>query len=288
MREIWDVARAAAKRFGRAQANDRAAGVAYYGFLAIPALLLIIVGTYGTVASPADVTRLTDRMGTVAPAEVSSFLNTSLTRIVEAQATGPLLIIMGLLLALWTASGAMSALIRALNAMYDVEESRGFLRQRLVAVGLLGLLLGSMALVMVMLIAGPVITGWIGDTVGAQSLVSALWWTLQWPLLIVALLAAFAGILRLGPNRERPPSRLLAPGGIAAVALWLIASSGFALYVALSGSLQRTWGPIASVVVVLMWLWVSGLSLLAGAAVDAEVSGDAEAGSASDPAHRPA
>lgn len=266
------MAKRAVRRLLRTQAPDRGAALAYYAFMAIPAVMLIVVGTYGSVASVDDVTRLMDRLGTVAPQEVTTFLGGSLERIVQGAATGPLLIVVGLLVALWTASGAMAALMRSLNAVYDVDETRGALEKRLVALALLGLVLGSVVLVLVVLVAGPLVTGWIGDAVGQPGLVGWLWWTLQWPLLIIALLAAFAAMLRLGPDMERPPWRLIAPGGIAAVVLWLLASSGFALYVGLSGTYQRTWGPIASVVVVLVWLWVSGLSLLAGAAVDAEWS----------------
>lgn len=270
LRRTWQVTKRTVRRLLRTQAPDRAAALAYYAFMAIPAVMLIVVGTYGSVASVDDVATLMDRMGSVAPQEVTSFLGGSLRRIVEASATGPILIVVGFLVALWTASGAMAALIRALNAVYGLRETRGALRQRLVALALLGLVLGSAVLVLVVLVAGPLITGWIADATGASTVVNALWWTLQWPLLIIALLAAFAAILRLGPDHERPVSRLLAPGGIAAVALWLIISSGFALYVGLSGTYQRTWGPIASVVVMLVWLWLSGLALLIGAAVDSE------------------
>jgi membrane protein len=284
-RGTWHRARdatiAVARRLARAQAPDRAATVGYFGFLAIPAVLLILVGTYGTVASVDDVTRLMDRVGTVAPQEVTAFLSTALERIVSSTSTGPLLIAVGFLLALWTASGAMGALMRALNAIYEVRETRGMLEKRLVALALLGLLLGAIVLVLVLLVGGPLISRWIGGAVGMGSLVGWLWWTLQWPLLITVLLAVFAAVLRLGPNLTRP-ARLIAPGGIAAVVLWLLASSGFSLYVGLSGSYQRTWGPVASVVVVMVWLWLSGLSLLAGAAVDAEREAHAEPGDAGD------
>lgn len=271
-RHAWHVTKRAVRRMLRTQAPDRAAALSYYAFMAIPAVMLIVVGTYGSVASVDDVMTLMDRMSTVAPQEVTTFLGGSLRRIVQGTATGPLLIVVGFLVALWTASGAMGALMRALNAVYGVRETRSALKQRLIALALLGLVLGSALLVLAVLVAGPLVTEWIGDATGAQGVVSWLWWTLQWPLLIIALLAAFAAMLRLGPDTERPPSRLIAPGGVTAVVLWLVASSAFALYVGLSGTYQRTWGPIASVVVVLVWLWVSGLALLAGAAVDAEWS----------------
>jgi membrane protein len=252
-------------------ATDRAAAVAYYGFLAIPAILLLTLGVFGLVATPQDVASLMDRLGQVMPQEAVTLLQDSLTRIVERQGSGLTLLGVGLVLGLWTASGAMNALMRALNGVYGREETRGFVRQRLVALGLLAWTGLAALLVLGMLVLGAPLAGWIGDATGAEGLVATLWWTLQWPILIIGLLVAFAGVLYLGPDVAHPRWRLLSIGALVTVVIWIAASGLFSLYVGMFGSYDATWGSLAAVVILLVWLWLSALALLIGAEVNAEV-----------------
>jgi membrane protein len=97
-----------------------------------------------------------------------------------------------------------------------------------------------------------------------------IWWTLQWPILVAGLLFAFAGVLYLGPNVAHPRWRFLTPGSATAVAIWIVASGLFAVYVSLFGSYNKAWGSLAAVIVMLTWLWLSALALLFGAEINAE------------------
>jgi membrane protein len=261
------------KRAGREaiddQLPDAAAAMAYYSFLAIPAALLISVGVFSIFAGPNAVATIIDKLGSVIPAEAVTLLETSLQRTTE-EGGGLTMILVGGVVALWTTSGAANALMRALNRVYDIEESRGFVHQRLVAVTMVLVSVVAFLLVFGVLILGPKLSGWIGDLVGAESTVRWLWLLGQWPILIAGLLVVFGAVLFLGPNVENRRWRFLSVGAALAVLLWLVASGGFAVYLAFFGSYNKTWGSLAAVIIMLTWLWLSALALLFAAEVDSE------------------
>lgn len=260
----------AAKETRNDNVTDVAASLAYYAFLAIPAALLVGLGTFSVLAGPETIERLLDELGTVVPAEAIDLLRDSLTRATENQSGGLVLILLGFLLALWTATGAMNALIRGLNRVYDREETRGFFKQRLTALGMLVCLLLAFGLTFGLLVLGPVISDWLGGILNLEGVFGWIWWTLQWPILLVGLLLAFAGILYLGPNIDHPRWRFLTLGSAVAVAIWIVASGLFAVYVSLFGSYNKAWGSLAAVIIMLTWLWLSALALLFGGEVNAE------------------
>ena len=248
---------------------DSAAAIAYYGFLAIPALLLVSVGIFSLVASPSAIATIIDKLGTVIPAEAATLLENSLNRTAE-EGGGLTMILVGGAVAVWTASGAANAVMRALNRVYDTEESRGFVQQRLI--GLVMVLVGIVAFLLVfgLLVLGPKLSEWVGDLVGAEGAVRLAWFLGQWPILIVGLAVAFGAVLFFGPDVKHPKWSFLSVGAGLAVALWLVVSGGFAVYLAFFGSYNKTWGSLAAVIIMLTWLWLSALALLFAAEVDAE------------------
>jgi membrane protein len=250
--------------------TDTAAALAYYAFLAIPAALLVGLGAFSVLAGPETIERLLDKIGTVVPAESIDLLRESLTRATENRSGGLVMVVLGFLLALWTATGAMNALMRGLNSVYGREETRGFVRQRITALGMLVCMLLAFGLSFGLLVLGPVISDWLGGLLDLEGVFGWIWWTLQWPILVVGLLFAFAGILHLGPNVAHPRWRFLTPGSVVAVAIWIVASGLFAVYVSLFGSYNKAWGSLAAVIIMLTWLWLSALALLFGAEINAE------------------
>jgi len=250
--------------------TDHAAALAYYAFLAVPATLLVAVGFFSLFAGPDAVTTIMDKLRGVVPAEAVTLLEEQLRRIQENNGGGVALVVLGFVLALWTATGAMNALIRALNRTYDRKETRNFVKQRVTALGMLVCMLVAFALSFGVLVLGPALSGWIGDAIGAESAFKWIWWTAQWPVLLLGLTFAFAGILYLGPNVDHPRWHFITPGSVLAVAIWLAASGLFAVYVSLFGSYNKTWGTLAAVIVMLTWLWLSALALLFGAEINAE------------------
>ncbi|HXV58657.1 MAG TPA: YihY/virulence factor BrkB family protein [Gaiellaceae bacterium] len=250
--------------------TDIAAALAYYTFLSIPAALLVAVGVFSRTAGPGTVESMMERLEGVVPAEAIALLQENLTRVTENRSGGLVMIVVGGALALWTVTGAINALMRGLNRVYDREETRNFLRQRLTALGILVCLLLAFGLSFGLLVLGPVLSDWVGGLLGLETAMSWIWWIAQWPVLVLGLLLAFAGILYLGPNVDHPKFRFLTPGAVVGVAIWLLASGLFAIYVSMFASYNKAWGSLAAVIIMLTWLWLSGLALLLGAEINAE------------------
>jgi membrane protein len=262
------------KRAGRSaladQITDSAAALAYYTFLSIPATLLVALGVFGLVASPSDVSSLVGHLRGSVPAEAITLLRDSLTRITKSGGGSVTAVVIGFVLALWTLSGSMNALMRAVNSAYGRRETRGFVRQRLTALVMIVCLVLAAALVVTFLVLGPVLSGSVGNALGFQSAVGWIWWTVQWPILLLGLLTAFAAVYVLAPDVDHVRFNILAPGTVLAVVIWLIASAGFSVYVATFASYNKTWGSLAAVIVVMTWLWLSSVALLLGAEINSE------------------
>ena len=259
-----------AKQANEDAITDVAAALAYYAFLAIPAALLIAVGVFSRTAGPDTIESMMDRLSGVVPAEAIQLIEESLTRVTENKSGGLVLIVLGFLLALWTTTGAMNALMRGLNRVYGRKETRSFVKQRLAALTILVCLLLAFALSVGLLVMGPVISKELGEALGLEGVFGWIWWTAEWPILLLGLLFVFAAVLYLGPNVAHPRWRFLTPGSVVAVAVWLIASGLFAVYVSLFGSYNKAWGSLAAVIILLTWLWLSALALLLGAEINAE------------------
>ena len=250
--------------------TDLAAALAYYSFMAIPSVLLVAVGLFTLVASPADITTLIDHIGRVVPASATSLLEDSLRRLSERPSSSIVATVIGFVFALWSTTGAMTAFMRALNRAYDRVETRSFVRQRIVALEMVVAMSVAFLLVFGLLVLGPALSHWIGGALGMGSVFSWLWWILQWPVLLAGLLAVFATMLYLGPDVEQPRWQFLTPGAVLTTVVWLLASGLFALYTAWFSSYNKAWGSLAAVVVLLTWLWLTALALILGAEVNAE------------------
>ncbi len=273
----------ALRRTSKSGLTNVAAALAYYGFLAIPSALLVTLGVFGIVAEPRDVEQLLTHLDGIVPASAIALLTDSLVRTTQAGSGGVVMIVVGSLLAVWTLTGAMTTLMWALNIAFEREEDRGFVQQRLTAIKMLLLVGLAVSLAFGLLVLGPQLSEWVGDAIGEPGLVSWVWWIAEWPILLVGLFGAFAGILYLGPAGVAAHGHLVSIGGIVAVAIWLAASGGFALYASQFSSYNKAWGSLAGVIIMLTWLWISSLALLVGAEIEAEASRVARAEAASTP-----
>ena len=251
--------------------TDLAAALAYYSFLALPAILLVAVSAFSLIAGREAINDLIAKFATVMPAESTQLIGDSLRRLDGNAGTTIPMLVLGLLFALWTATGAMTAFMRALNRAYEVKETRKFVKQRVTAMKMLVVMFVAFVLVFGLLVLGPHVSSWVGSAVGAEGVVDAIWWAAQWPVLLVGLFAAFAIVLYLGPNVDHPKFQFLTPGAVVAAAVWIIVSGLFALYTSMFGSYDKTWGSLSAVIVMLTWLWLSSLALLLGAEINAEV-----------------
>jgi membrane protein len=262
------------KRAVRASIDDHitniAAALAYYAFLAIPSSLLVALGLFSVLADPSAIETVVEKLGSVMPSQATELLQDSLTRMSENSSTGWAAFGVGLAVALWSLTGAMQNLMWALNLAYDREESRGFFRRRTVALGMLTFAFLGFVLMVGVLVLGPHISGWLGSALGAETAIRWAWLVGQWPLLILGLLFVFAGLLYVGPNVEQRRWSLLTFGSVLAIVLWLVASTAFAIYASRFGSYNKAWGSLSAVVVLLTWLWLTSVTLLFGAEINAE------------------
>lgn len=259
----------ALKAFNEHHMTNVAAALAYYAFLAIPAALLVAVGLFGLLAGPHAVSTLVGKLNGVMPAQATSLIKGSLTNMTQHRGTGLTVLVVGLVLALWTLTGAMQALMWALNVAYGRDESRGFVRRRVTALAMLIFALLGFALAFGVLVLGPHLSTWIGDSLGVRSVVKPVWYVAEWPLLVGGLLITFAGLMYLGPDVEHRSWRFMTFGAVLAIVIWLVASGAFAFYAAHFGSYNKSWGSLAAVVITLTWFWLSNCALLLGAELNA-------------------
>jgi len=265
---------AVVKRAGKRTIDDNmpmiAQALAYSTFMAIPAVLLVALGVFSLFAGPETITTLMRHFGSVMPQQATQLLGDSLTRLGSHRSAGLTLTLLGLLLALWSTTGAMTAYMAGLNIAYDREETRNFVRKRLVALVMVACIGAAFLLVAVLLIFGPPIEHYLGQALGIEGVFGYVWWAAQWPILLVGLLAAFATLLYLGPDVEHRRWTFLSVGTAVAVIVWLAVSGLFALYTSHFGSYNKTWGSLAAVIIMLTWLWLTGLALLFGGELNAE------------------
>jgi membrane protein len=249
-----------------------AAAIAYNAFLAVPASLMVALGVFTLVERPEDVGTLINNFDNVLPAEAQTLLNDTLRRLAESQDGGPLVLV-GLVIALWSVSGALTTMMWALTmAATGRRDQRSFVRKRLVALALLGcVLLGALAL-LVLQVFGPTIARASGHDLGW------LFDLLRWPVLVGVLFLVTTVVMTLAPDDEvdRTWSTLL-PGSAFTVVVGLVASEGFAIYVSRFGSYNKAWGSLSGVIVLLVWLWLSGLAILLGGEINAEAARRREA-----------
>jgi membrane protein len=262
----------AGKRFLADNGPMLASALAYSSFFAIPSVLLVAVGLFTLVAGPATIASLMTHFATVIPGQATALLGSSLRNLDAHPASSVVMTVLGFLLALWSTTGAMNAYMTAINIAYERKDRRKFVRKRVVAVEMVAAMGFAFVLVAVLLMFGPQVEKLIAAHIGpAGSVVDVLWWIVQWPILLVGLLAAFATVLYLGPDVEQRRWQFLTPGSLVAAVLWIAFSGLFAVYTAMFGSYNKTWGALSAVIVMLTWLWLTGMALLLGAEINAEV-----------------
>ena len=266
------IALSAGKSFLADNAMMLASALAYSTFFAIPSVLLVAVGVFTLAVGPGTITSFTHHLSHVMPAQAASLLDGSLKQLGAHPAQGIVLTLLGFVLAIWSLTGAMTTYMTAVNLAYGLKDERKFLRKRLVALQMVAIVGVAFVLVAVLLMFGPSVEHLVASHSGrASGVVGWVWWIAQWPILIGGLSASFAALLFLGPDRTPRRWRLVTPGAIVATVVWLAAAGLFAFYSGTFGSYNKTWGSLSAVIVMLTWLWLTGLALLYGAEVDAEV-----------------
>jgi membrane protein len=263
----WQVVRRAFKEASADNVSMLAGGVAFFAFLAIFPALIAALTLYGLVADPAQVAQQIESLAAALPQDARPILLDQLNALTVtsngALTTG---LIISLLAALWSASSGTGNLMQAVNIAYDEDETRGFIKLRAIA---LALTLGALVFVLVTLTLIAVVPPLLESLqLGVVGTVVAQ--VVRWGLLLVLVVVALAVVYRIAPDRDAPRFSWVSTGAVVAAALWILGSIGFSLYVNNFGSYNKTYGALAGVVVLMLWLFLTSYIVLLGAEINAE------------------
>jgi membrane protein len=258
--------------FSEDNGTDWAAALTYYAVLSIFPALIALVGLVGVVMDPQALTdALREVVGQLGPASAVETFGGPIDNVTRSRATGAVMLAVGIVGSLWTASGYVGGFTRASNAMYEVPEGRAVwkLRPLQMLVTLAMILLLAITLV-ALIVTGPVASG-VGEAIGIGDTAVAIYQIAKWPLLGLLVLTMLAVLYYAAPNAKLPRFRWITPGSVLALAIWIVASAAFAFYVANFGSYNKTYGALGGVVTFLVWMWITNVAVLLGQELNAEV-----------------
>ena len=264
------ILRTSVREFSNDECTDLAAGLAFHAVLSVfPAMLALVslLGLFGQAEKTTNA--IIDVIESVAPGEVTDLARGVIEDLVNSPTAGAALSV-GILVAVWSASGYVRAFSRAMNRIYAVPEGRPFWKLLpslvlmtvaiIVLVGIMGLILA---------LSGPVLKA-VGDLVGLGDELIFIWNIVKWPILVVLMIITLALLYYFTPNVKQPKFRWISLGATLSLVLMAVASAGFAFYVANFSSYNKTYGTIGAVIVMLLWVWIMNLALLFGAEFDSE------------------
>jgi membrane protein len=257
--------------FSEDNLTDSAAALTYYAVLSIFPALIAMISIVGLVGNPQTVTKtLTDIISQVGPASAVDTFKGPIEGLAKSSGTAGVMVIVGILAALWTASGYVGAFMRASNVIYEVEEGRSFIKLRPLQMLVTLVLVVMLALVLVALVLTGPIAGAVGSAIGLSGTAVTVWNIAKWPVLFAVVVVMITLLYYASPNAKLGGIKSILPGSALAIVVWLVASVGFAFYVANFGSYNKTYGALGGVIVFLVWLWITNVAILLGAEVNAE------------------
>ncbi len=245
-----------------------AAGVAFYSVLALFPAMVALVSIYGLVADPAEVSRQLQDLSSAMPAEAADIIVGRMEDLAAAEDSSlGLSAVIGIAVALWSASSGMSWLMKALTLIYDEEETRTFVPLRGLALLLTFGATVGLVITLMLITGASSMAKWAGLGEIGQQVVSIA----RWPALGVVMIVGLALLYRYGPNRSTPQLRWASWGSAIGMLVWLVASAGFAVYVSVVGSNNESYGSLAGIIVLMLWLWLTCVAILLGAQINAEL-----------------
>lgn len=257
------------KEFKADNLTDLAAALTYYAVLSLFPALMALVSILGLLGN-ASIDPLIDNVSRFAPDSVRDLLTSMLDQLKSSQGQAGVALAIGIVLALWSASGYVAAFMRAANVVYDVGEGRPAWKTLPLRFGITVVVVVLVALLAV----GVVFTGTLarrtGEVIGLGDTAVTVWNFAKWPVMLLLASLVIALLYWAAPNVRRR-FRWASPGSVLAVVIWLVASVGFAVYVANFASYGKTYGSLAGVIVFLVWLWISNIAILLGLEFNAEM-----------------
>ncbi|MFD8556519.1 YihY/virulence factor BrkB family protein [Streptosporangium canum] len=270
-RSWWGVLKRTVKEFQEDNLTDWAAALTYYAVLSIfPALLAVIsvLGLFGQSATQS----LVDNLGALAPGPARQTIDTVLQALQSSQRAAGIAAIIGIAVALWSASSYVGAFMRAANVMYEMPEGRPVWKTLPLRLGITAVLVILMAIGSVAVVFTGGLAEQAGKVLGIGETGLAIWGVAKWPVLVIIVALVLALLYWAAPNVQHPGFRWITPGSMIAVVLWIAASAAFGFYVANFGSYSKTYAALAGVIVFLIWLWITNVAVLLGVEFDAELA----------------
>ena len=259
------------REFKEDNVTDWAAALTYYGVLSLFPALIALVSIVGLVFEPREITRvITETITAIGPSDAVKTFQGPIEGITSGGGKTGVMLIVGVLLALWSASGYVGAFMRASNVMYEVDEGREFYKlrplQMLVTLAMIMLLaIGALAVI----VSGPLAES-LGSAIGLGDTAITVFSIVKWPVLALMVMFMISVLYYAAPNAKIPSFKFITVGGVTAVVIWVVASAGFAFYVSNFASYDKTYGSLAGVVLFLVWLWISNVAILLGNQLNAE------------------
>ncbi|OPC77879.1 ribonuclease BN [Embleya scabrispora] len=270
-RAWWAVLRGTVKEFRDDELSDRAAALTYYSVMALFPGLLVLVSLLG-VAGESATEQVLDNLHTWAPSSVRDVISDAVRQLRNDGSLGSVLAVVGLAVAVWSASGYVAAFIRASNAVYDMPEGRPVWKILPLRLGLtVVLMLLACASALIVVFTGA-LARHVGTALGVADGALTVWSIVKWPILVVVVTMMIAILYWAAPNAAGRGFAWVTPGSLVALVIWMLASAGFAFYVANFASYNKTYGTLAGVIIFLVWLWITNLAVLLGLEFDAELA----------------
>lgn len=265
------VFRRTTREFKADNLTDLAAALTYYGILAIFPAVIALISIVGLVGHSATHTLITN-LDKLAPGTARKIFTSAIQGLDKSRGAAGVLFIVGILGALWSASGYVAAFMRASNQIYGIQEGRPFWMTIPVRLAVTVAMVFLLVISAVAVVITGGLAGRVGQLIGVGGSAVQIWDIAKWPVLLLVVSFMFSILYYASPNVKHPGFRWLSPGGVLAVAVWVIASGLFALYVANFASYNKTYGTLAGVIIFLVWLWISNVAILLGAEFNAELA----------------
>ncbi len=270
-RSLGAVAKRTFKRFQADNASDWAAALTYYSVLSVFPGLLVLVSLLGLFGQqPQTTDSLLRIIGDLGPQSAVDTFRGPIRNLTSAGGAGAVLGI-GIVTALWSASGYLGAFTRAANVIYGTEEERPFWKLRPQQIGMTLLLVVLLALLLVSLVVSGPVARSIGNEIGVGDTAVTVWDIVKWPVMIAVVSFMFAMLYHWAPDVERKRVRWISAGSVFAVLAWIVASVAFGFYASHFGSYNATYGSLGGMIVFLLWVWISNNALLFGLELNAEL-----------------
>jgi len=249
----------------------RAAQLSYYFLLALFPLLLFLTSVIGLILGSGTGTRhaLFSYLSRVMPPSAFQLIDSTMLEVSAASGAGKLSF--GILAALWAASNGMGAITESLNAAYDLKETRPWWKQRLVSVGLTIALSILIITALGLVVGGGRIADWLAHTYSLGSVFVITWKIIQWPVVLAFMILAFGLIYYFAPDMREQAWQWLTPGAALGVAIWLLVSVAFRVYLHFFDSYSKTYGSLGAVIILMLWLYFTGSAILVGGEVNSEI-----------------